>query len=95
LKLVNETSTPIVDAILYRHMVGKLVYLTNIRLYLMFGVKIVNHHVAIPQKTHLDAMKNIFKYVKDIVDFGIIYLKRSNNLFEGHINADWARDNDN
>ncbi len=40
-------------------------------------------------------MKNIFKYVKNIVDFGIIYFKRSNNLFEGHINADWARDNDN
>ncbi len=36
-------------------------------------------------------MKHIFKYVKGIAYFGILYLKGSCNLLEGHIDVDWGR----
>jgi hypothetical protein len=36
-------------------------------------------------------MKHIFKYVKGIAYFEILYLKGFSNLLEGHIVVDWGR----
>jgi hypothetical protein len=47
--------------------------------------------MATPYEAHINAMKHIFKYVKGIAYFGILYLKRSCNLLEGHIDVDWGR----
>ncbi len=49
LKLINETCTPtLVDATLYQHMVGKLIYVTNTCLNLIF-VRVLGCHMATPQ----------------------------------------------
>jgi len=58
LKLINETCTPmLIDTTFYWHMVGKLIYLTNACLNLIFVVRVVGHHMATPQKAHLDVVK--------------------------------------
>jgi hypothetical protein len=36
-------------------------------------------------------MKHIFKYMKGIAYFGILYLKGFSNLLKGHIYVDWGR----
>jgi hypothetical protein len=61
LKLVNETCTLIVDAILYQHKVDKLIYLINTCPDLIFAVGVMSRHVAIPQEAHLDVSFTYFQ----------------------------------
>lgn len=42
---------------LYKKMVGKLIYLTNIRLNILFDVGIVSHYMSKPQVLHLTVVK--------------------------------------
>jgi hypothetical protein len=44
-------------------MVGKIIYLTNIKLDILFDVRIVSHYMSKPQYfSHLNVVKHIFIY---------------------------------
>ena len=45
-----------------------------------------------PKKPHLDAVKRILRYVKDTINFGILYKKTRDYQVNGYRDADYARD---
>jgi len=53
-----------VDSTLYKQMVGKLIYLTNIIHDILFDVGIVSHYMFEPQVSHLNVIKHIFRYFR-------------------------------
>ncbi len=59
------------DTILYRRIVGSLIYMTITRLDLNYVVGVVNQFMQTPQKPHLDVVRRILRYIKHTLQCGI------------------------
>nr|GFC01737.1 uncharacterized mitochondrial protein AtMg00810-like [Tanacetum cinerariifolium] len=66
-----------VDLLLYRSMIGSLMYLTASRPDIMFAVCAYARHQVTPKECHMHAVKRIFQYLKGHPNLGIWYPKDS------------------
>ncbi|GKF38506.1 uncharacterized mitochondrial protein-like protein [Tanacetum coccineum] len=64
-----------IDAILYRCMIGSLMYLTSSRPDLIYAICLCARYQAKPIKKHLNAVKWIFRYLKGTINMGLWYSK--------------------
>ena len=64
LKLLNETSSDIVDSTIYGQMIGSLMYLTNTRPDICFADNTLNQFMVEPRRVHWIAAKHILRYLK-------------------------------
>eukprot|EP00253_Pinus_taeda_P008972 PITA_08972 len=64
-KLSVSSTSPEVDATLYRQLVGKLLYLTHTRPDLSFAVGLVARFMQNPRESHWKAAKRILRYVRE------------------------------
>ena len=89
-KLSHDAAGVEVDPTLYRSMIGSLLYLTASRPNIAFNVGICAKFQATPKESHLTAIKQIIRYINGISDYGIWYLRDSNECLVGYSDADWA-----
>nr|GEW44307.1 hypothetical protein [Tanacetum cinerariifolium] len=61
----------VVNVLLYRSMIGSLMYLTAFRPDIMFAVSACSRHQVTPMTSHLNAVKKIFKYLKGQPNLGL------------------------
>jgi hypothetical protein len=73
LKLLVDTSSELVDATMYRQIIGSLMYLTNTRLDICFVVNTLSQYLVKPRHVHLIDAKHIMRYLKGMLDFGLCY----------------------
>ncbi len=66
-KLSADEGDLVEDTIMYKCIVGSLIYMTIIRLDLNYAVGVVSQFMQTPQKPHLDAVRHILKYIKHIL----------------------------
>ena len=71
LKLLSDTSSETVDATLYRHIIGSLMYLTNTRPNICFAVNTLSQCMVEPRRVHLIATKHMLRYLRGRVDYGL------------------------
>jgi hypothetical protein len=45
-----------------------------------------------PQQTHLKVAQQILKYIKRMLEYGILYLLNNELVLIAHNNVDWAHD---
>src|ERR1044072_8971640 len=84
-----------VDATLFRQMVGSLRYICNSRPDISFGVGLVSRYIEDPKKIHLLAVKRLFRYItRTVVNEVYIPGKKSENELKmvGYTDADWCSD---
>eukprot|EP00253_Pinus_taeda_P008397 PITA_08397 len=93
-KLSVTFTSPEVDAMLYRQLVGKLLYLTHTHPELSFVVGLVARFMQTPRESHWKAAKRILRYVRGTFQFGIHYSAEASPLLVGFIDFDWASDPD-
>ena len=74
LKLFGDTTSKIVDATLYRKMIGLLIYLTNTRPYTCFAVNTLSQYMVELRHVHLIAAKHVLRYLKGTSDYGLQYV---------------------
>ncbi|XP_040863463.1 secreted RxLR effector protein 161-like [Glycine max] len=67
-------------------------YLTATRPDLMFAVCLVSRYVERPTGMHLAAVKRIFRYLRGIIDFGIIYRRGNEATLIAYLDSDYAGD---
>jgi len=72
-KLSKDDKSPPVDQTMYRSMIESLLYLMITRSYILQAVCMLVQFQASPKKTHVTAVKRIFKYLKGTMEFGIWY----------------------
>ena len=72
-----------VDAMMYRQMIGSLMYLKDTRPDTCFDVNTLRH-------AHLIVAKHILRYLTGIVDYGLKYKVNQNINLEGYVDSDWA-----
>lgn len=78
----------------YREAVGSLIHAATVsRPDIMFAVNMVSRFLNCYNEQHWNAIKKIFKYLKDTKDYGIFYKSNSSNTdLIGYCDADYAND---
>jgi hypothetical protein len=89
-KLLCDTSSEIVDATLYRQMIGSLMYLTNTRPDICFVVNTLSQYMIEPRHVHLIAAKHVMRYLKGTIEYGIKYDADCEFRLQGYSDSDWA-----
>jgi hypothetical protein len=91
LKLMVDTSLELVDATLYRQIIGLLMYLTNTRPDICFSVNTLSQYLVEPRRVHLVAAKHVMRYLKGTLEFGLCYKGYQDFRMIGYTDSDWAR----
>lgn len=93
-KLTREGSGELVDATIYKQMVGSLMYLTATRPDLMYATCLVSRYMEKPTTMHQLAVKKILRYLKGTIDLGVMYSRSGNTELKGYADSDYAGDVD-
>jgi hypothetical protein len=89
LKLLVDTSSDLIDATLYRQIIGSPMYLTNTRPDICFAVNTVSQFLVEPRCVHLVAAKHVMRYLKGTMDYGLSYEGDHDFTLIGYTDADW------
>jgi hypothetical protein len=89
LKLLVDTSSELVDATMYKQIIGSLMYLTNTRPDIYFVVNNLSQFLVEPRHVHLVAAKHVMRYLKGTLDFGLIYNGDHDFRLSGYTDSDW------
>jgi hypothetical protein len=90
LKLLVDTLLELIDATLYRQIIGSLMYLTNTRLDICFAMNTLSQFLVEPRHVHLVAAKHVMRYLKGTLDYGLSYDGDHNFTLSGYTDSDWA-----
>jgi protein associated with RNAse G/E len=74
LKLLVDTSSELVDVTLYKHIIGSLMYLKNIKKYIRFFVNTLIQYLVEPKHVHLVCENHVMRYLKATLDYGLCYI---------------------
>ena len=89
LKLLSDASLEVVDATMYRQMIGSLMYLMNTRPDICFAMNTLIQFLTDPRHVHLIAAKHILRYLKGTVDYGLKYEANQKINLEFYVDSDW------
>jgi hypothetical protein len=90
LKLLVNTSSELIDATLYRQIIGSLMYLMNTKLDICFVMNTLSQFLVEPRHIHLVAAKHVMRYLKGTLDYGLNYDRDHDFTLSGYTNLDWA-----
>jgi hypothetical protein len=91
LKLLVDTSSELVDATLYRQIIGSLMYLTKTGPDICFVVNTLSQYLVEPRHVHLVVAKHVMRYLKGTLDFGLCYNGDHDFILIGYTDSYWAR----
>jgi hypothetical protein len=89
-KLSKDDDSPDVDQSSYREMIGSLLYITTSHPDIMHVVGMVGRYQSAPKQSHLLAVKRIFRYLKETMNYGLWYPKNQNFQLLVYSDVDWA-----
>jgi hypothetical protein len=90
LKLLVDTSLELIDAMLYRQIIGSLMYLMNTKPEICFSVNTLSQFLVEPIRVHLVAAKHVMRYLKGTIDYGISYDGDHDFTLSGYTDTDWV-----
>jgi hypothetical protein len=90
LNLLVDTLSELVDATLYRDIIGSLMYLTNTRPDICFVVNTLSQYLVEPRRVHLVAAKHVMRYLKGMLDYGLYYTRDHDFRIFGYTDSDWV-----
>ncbi|WVZ53704.1 hypothetical protein U9M48_004609 [Paspalum notatum var. saurae] len=95
LKLAKQGTLPVVDATLYRSLIGSLRYLLHTRLELTFAIGYLSRFMEELRLEHMVAMKHLLCYIKGTSDHGLLYTNNGGELnLLGYSGSDMVGDVD-
>ena len=89
LNLLGDTTSEIVDATLYRQMIGSLMYLMNTR-DICFVVNTFSQYMVEPRHVHVIVTNNVLRYLKGTINYGLQYDTNYEFILVGFTYLDWA-----
>lgn len=90
IKLSTEDGDLLENAVQYRRLVGKLLYLTFTRPDITFAVHKLCQFTASPRAPHLHAAYKVLHYLKGTVGQGLFYSSTSDMKLSAFADADWG-----
>jgi hypothetical protein len=89
LKLLVDTLSGLIDATMYRQIIGSLMYLMNTRPEICFAMNTLIQFLVEPIYVHLVAAKHVMRYLKGTIDCGLNYDGDHDFTLSGYTDADW------
>lgn len=89
-KMQEDDGAQRAKPILYRSLVGGLIYLTHTRPDISFALRVVSSYASNPSIKHFGAAKRILRYIAGTLHYGIWYTKSDHFKLVGFTNSDWA-----
>ncbi|KAK6147459.1 hypothetical protein DH2020_018371 [Rehmannia glutinosa] len=89
-KIDKDEKGKSVDESKYRGMIGGLLYLTASRPDILHAVCLCARFQSNPKESHMSAVKRIFRYLKDTIQYGLFYPKNENFSLKGYSDSDYA-----
>lgn len=80
------------NATIYRSLVGKLLYLTNLRPTLVYAMNLLSRFMTKPTKIQFGATKQVLRYLARTSDYGIQYNKGVKCVLESFVDSDQSGD---
>ena len=87
LKLLVNTSSELIDATLYRQIIGSPMYLMNTKPDICFSMNTLIQFLVQPIRVHLVAAKHVMRCLKGTIDYGLNYNGDHNFTLSGYTNA--------
>ena len=50
----------------------------------------LSQYLVKPKRVHLIATKNVMRYLKGMIDFGLYYDRDHDNILYGYMDSDWV-----
>ena len=82
MKLLSDSLSKTVDAMMYHQMICSLMYLMNTRPYIFFAMNTL-------RQVHLMVAKHVVRYMKGTVEYGLKYDMNMKINLEGYVDSDW------
>jgi len=76
------------DVTKYRQLVGSLIYLTQTRPDISFGVGVMSLYMHNPKKHHMEVARRMLRYVKSIIGYDLLYKKSEECKVVGYYDSD-------
>ena len=89
LKLLNDASSESIDAMMYRRLIGSLMYPTNTRPDIFFAVNTLSQFLTDLRHVHLTTANHILRYLKGTIDYGLEYEENKKINLKGYVDLDW------
>jgi len=88
-KLLVDSLSELIDATMYRQIIGLLMYLKKTRLDICFVVNTLSQFLIEPRRVHLVAAKHVMRYLKGTLDCGLSYDGDHEFKLSGYTDSDW------
>ena len=89
-KKIDASEDKDANPTLYRQLIGSLMYLVNTRLDICCAINTLNQFMVEPKRAHWEAAKHVLRYIRGIVEHGLMYTRANDIRLSGFIDADWA-----
>jgi hypothetical protein len=70
---IDASNSKTVDPIVYRHLIGSLMYLVNTRPDISFVVNSLSLFMVDPRRVHWIVVKHVLRYLRGTVEYGLLY----------------------
>ncbi|XP_059654695.1 uncharacterized mitochondrial protein AtMg00810-like [Cornus florida] len=74
----------------YQRLVGKLIYLSHIRLDIAYATSLMSQFMHNPNDDHMNALLQILRHLKFSLGKGLMFRKYNHLNIDGYMDADWA-----
>ncbi|XP_015968223.1 uncharacterized mitochondrial protein AtMg00810-like [Arachis duranensis] len=89
-RLHQDDSPPLSDPFIYRHLVGRLIYLTTTRPDITYVTQQLSQFMATPTQVHYAAALRVLRYLKNNPGRGLFFPRSSSLQIYGFSDSDWA-----
>ena len=86
----DATSGEVVDAIVYRQLVGSLMYLVNTRPNICYAVNQLSQAMVKPTKLFWKAGKHVLRYLRSTSEYGLWYRQMDEVKLHRLMDVDWV-----
>ncbi|GKA42414.1 ribonuclease H-like domain-containing protein [Tanacetum coccineum] len=87
---VGDDGDPVSDLMLYRSLAGSLQYLTFTRPDISYAIQQVCLYMYDPREPHFSALKQVLRYVRSTLDYGLQLFSSSTTYLVAYSYADWT-----
>ena len=90
MNLLSVASSESVDDMMYRQMIGSLMYLTDMRPNIWIVMNTLSQFLMDLTHVHLVVANHVLRYLKGTIDYGLKYDANQKINLEGYVDSDWA-----